>query len=75
MGPRIVIDKAVHRSVHDYLRIPSGLAKLTAMDIRHIEHSEECDDAVSEFFFAGFPKSRSRLWVVTLVKGQQQASD
>lgn len=75
MGPRTVIDKAVHRLVHNYHRISSALAKLTAMDIRHIEHSEECEDAVSESFFAGFPKSRSRLWVVTLAKSQQQVSD
>ena len=75
MGPQRVIGKAVHRSAHSYLRVSSCLAKLTAMDIRHIEHSEECEDAVSESFFAGFPKSRSRLWVVTLAKGQQQASD
>ena len=45
------------------------------MDIRHMEHSEECEDAVSESFFAVLPKSRSRLWVVTLAKSQQQVSD
>ena len=41
--------------------------ELTAIDMRHIEHSEECVDALSpSFFSAVFPKSRSRLWVVTL---------
>lgn len=38
------------------------LVVLTAIDIRHIEHSDECADAVSESFFtAFFPKSRRRL--------------
>lgn len=40
---------------------------LTAIDIRHIEHSEECVEAASlSFFGAAFPRSRNRLWVVTL---------
>ena len=65
-----MIDKAVNILVHNYHGVSSDLAELTAMDIKHIEHSEECEDAVSESFFAGFPKSRSRLWVVTLAKSQ-----
>ena len=33
-------------------------SQLTAMEIRHIEHSEECVDAVSDSFFsAEFPSS------------------
>ena len=44
---------------------------LTAMDIRHIEHSEEWEDVVSESFFeAVLPRSRSCLWVFTLCKCQ-----
>lgn len=42
-------------------------SELTAIDIRHIEHSEEWEEAVSEsFFVAVFPRSRSCLWVFTL---------
>lgn len=44
-----------------------GTAELTAIDIRHIEHSDECADAVSESFFVAFlPRSLRRLWVCTL---------
>ena len=36
--------------------------RLTAIDIRHIEHSEEWDDAASESLLgAALPRSRSRL--------------
>ena len=74
MGRRTVTDKAVDSQHIPFIYL-RGIAKLTAMDIRHIEHSEECEDVVSESFFAGFPKSRSRLWVVTLDQCQQQISE
>lgn len=40
---------------------------LTAIDMRHIEHSDECADAVSESLaVSDLPRFRSRLWVLTL---------
>ena len=43
--------------------------KLTAIDIKHIEHSDECVEAVSVSFFASdLPEARARslLCVVML---------
>ena len=51
-------------------------SELTAIDIRHIEHSDEWEEAVSEsFFVVVFPRSRSCLWVFTLCRCQPAISE
>lgn len=53
-------------------RPPQQFSGLTAIDIKHIEHSDECVDAVSASFLgANFAKSRSLLCVVTLYMRQK----
>lgn len=63
---RIMIDMANGVSKHQAVRVT--YFSLTAIDVRHIEHSEECEDAVSESLLTpALPRSRSRLCVVTLM--------
>lgn len=46
-------------------------SELTAIDIRHMAHSDECMDDVSESFLASvLPRARMRLCVVMLLRGQ-----
>ena len=60
------IGKASWNSVKFPILMLADLS-LTAIDIRHIEHSDEAEEAVSESLFGTvLPKSRSRLWVWTL---------